>query len=124
MKGQVFMIVSVFVLLFLLLLRINTQTIDLNQKDLFQEDFSNLKSELTRTIDISLLNQESLQGNLNDFIAFSKEFYNNKGYTEDLNYSITTAGDVTTVYLNISFSSGKSYLRQDLIINRTLRVFA
>jgi trans-2-enoyl-CoA reductase len=124
MKGQVFMIVSVFILLFLFLLRINTQTIDLKPKDLFYEDFSNLKGEIIKTIDISLLNQENLQNNLNDFITFSKEFYNNKGYTEDVNYSISTTGDVTTVYLNISFASSKSYLRQDLIINRTLRVFA
>jgi trans-2-enoyl-CoA reductase len=123
MKGQVFMIVSVFILLFLFLLRINTQTIDVKPEDLFYKDFSNLKNELVKTIDISLLNQENLQNNLNDFIAFSKDFYNNKGYKEDVNYSISTSGDVTTVYLNISLTSSNSYLKQNLIINRTLSVF-
>jgi hypothetical protein len=123
MKGQVFMIVSVFILLFLFLLRINTQTIDVKPEDLFHEDFSNLKSELVKTIDISLLNQENLQSNLNDFIIFSTDFYKNKGYIEDIDYSISTSGDVTTVYLNISLASSNSYLKQNLIINRTLSVF-
>jgi hypothetical protein len=123
MKGQVFMIVSVFILLFLFLLRINTQTIDVKPEDLFHEDFSNLKSELVKTIDISLLNQENLQSNLNDFITFSTDFYKNKGYIEDIDYSISTSGDVTTVYLNISLASSNSYLKQNLIINRTLSVF-
>lgn len=124
MKGQVFMIVSIFILLFLFLLRINTQTIDVRPEDMFHEDFSNLKNELIRTIDISLLNQENLMGNLNSFIIFSTDIYKNKGYTEDVQYSISTSGDSTTVYLNISLSSANSYLKESLIINRTLSVFA
>ena len=123
MKGQVFMIVSVFILLFLFLLRINTQTIEVKPDDLFYEDFSNLKNELLRIIDISLLNQENLQNNLNDFITFSTNMYRNKGYTEDVEFSVSTAGDVTTIYLNITLSSSKSYLKENLIINRTLSVF-
>ena len=123
MKGQVFMIVSLFILLFLFLLRLNTQTLDLSPKDLFYEDFSNLKNELVKTIDISLLNQENLQNNMNDFITFSTDFYKNKGYTEDVNYSISTLGSVTTVYLNVSLASSNSYLKENLIINRTLSVF-
>lgn len=123
MKGQVFMIASLFILLFLFLLRINTQTIDLSPKDMFIKDFSNLKSELVKTIDISLLNQENLQNNLNDFITFSTDFYKNKGYTEDVNYSVSISSSVTTVYLNISLTSSNSYLMENLIINRTLSVF-
>ena len=123
MKGQVFMIVSVFILLFLFLLRINTQTIDVKPEDLFYKDFSNLKNELVKTIDISLINQENLQNNLDDFISLSTNVYNNKGYAEDVIYSISTAGDVTTVYLNISLTSSNSYLKENLIINRTLSVF-
>jgi hypothetical protein len=117
------MIASVFILLFLFLLRINTQTIDVKQDDMFHEDFANLKSELVKTVDVSLLNQENLQDNLDDFITFSTDFYNNRGYTEDVDYSISTSGDMTTVYLNVTLSSSNSYLRQDLIINRTLSVF-
>lgn len=123
MKGQIFILVSVFVLLFLFLMRINTQTTEIKQDDLFYKDFSNLKEEFIKTIDISILNQENLQNNLNNFITFSTNVYRNKGYTEDVDYSISTSGDITTVYLNISLTSSKSYLKENLIINRTLSVF-
>ena len=123
MKGQVFILISVFVLLFLFSLRISTQAIDVSTGDIFSEDFYNLKDELVRTVDISLINQESLQTNLDDFIAFSKEFYSRKGYKEDVQYSISSVGDMTTVYLNVSLNSSSSYLMQGLIINRTMSVF-
>ena len=123
MKGQIFILVSVFILLFLFLMRANTRTIEVKPEDLFYEDFSNLKNEFIKTIDISILNQENLQNNLNDFIDFSTDVYKNKDYTEDIDYSISTSGDVTVVYLNISLRSGKSYLKENLIINRTLSVF-
>lgn len=123
MKGQVFILISVFVLLFLFSLRISTQAIDVSTRDMFSEDFTNLRDELVRTVDVSLINQESLQTNLDDFIAFSNEFYRRKGYTEDVQYSISSLGDVTTVYLNVSLNSSSSYLMQGLIINRTMSVF-
>jgi hypothetical protein len=123
MKGQVFMIVSIFTLLFLFLLRVNTQTVDLRTHDLFYEDFSNLKGELVKTIEVSILNQENLQNNLDDFIDFSTDFYKSKGYSETVAYSISMSGGTTTVYLNVSLSSDDSYLKEDLLINRTLSVF-
>jgi len=123
MKGQIFILVSVFVLLFLFLMRINTQTIEVKPEDLFYEDFSNLKNEFIKTIDISILNQENLQNNLNDFIDFSTDVYKDKGYTENIEYSISASGDVAVVYLNISLRSSNSYLKENLIINRTLSVF-
>lgn len=122
MKGQVFILISIFVLLFLFSLRMSTETIETKQEDMFFEEFTNLKRELTRTIDTSLLNQQNLQSNLEDFIALSKEFYNRKGYAEEVEYSIET-GPMTTVHLNISLTTDKSYLKQSLIIKRTLAVF-
>jgi hypothetical protein len=105
-------------------MRINTQTIDVKPDDLFYEDFSNFKSELIETIDMSILNQENLQSNLNNFIDFSDSIHRNKGYTQDIEYSISTTGDSTVVYLNITLESDNSYLMENLIINRTLSVFA
>jgi hypothetical protein len=124
MKGQVFILISIFVLLFLFSLRISTEAVEVRPEDMFYEDFSNLKGEFVRTIDVSLINQENLQDNLDDFIAFSKEFYSRKGYNEEVSYSVSASGDTTTVYLNISLNSSSSYLMQGLIINRTLLVFA
>ena len=124
MKGQVFIIISVFVLLFLLSLRMGTQTTDIKQEDNFISDYKSLKNELINTIDLSLVNRQSVQNNLNNFISFSTDFYKRKGYTEEVDYSITEVGDVTTVYLNISMTSDSSYLKQSIIINRTTEVFA
>jgi hypothetical protein len=123
MKGQIFILISIFVLLFLFSLRIGTESVEIGPGDTFYEDFSNLKNELIRTVDISLINQESLQGNLDNFVAFSKDFYARKGYTENVEYSVSALGDVTTIYLNVSLNSTNSYLMQGLIINRTLSVF-
>jgi len=123
MKGQVFIVVSIFVLLFFLLMKINTQTIEVKPEDLFYEDFSNLKNEFIKTVDISLLNGEGVSINLDDFIDFSTNVYKNKGYTENIEYDIQSSGDTTTVYLNISLTSDRSYLKENLIINRTLSVF-
>lgn len=123
MKGQVFIIISIFVLLFLLSLRMGTQTTDINQEDLFINDYNSLKNELVNTIDLSLVNRQSVQNNLNSFVSFSTEFYKRKGYEEDVDYTISEAGDVTTVYLNISMTSDSSYLKQSIIINRTTKVF-
>lgn len=124
MKGQVFILISIFVLLFLFSLRMGTETVDVSQEYTFFDDYTNLKNEFVRTIDMSLLNQENLQSNLESFITFSSDFYKRKGYDEDVKYSINSSGNVTTVYLNISLSSGNSYLKQDLIINRTLVAFS
>ena len=123
MKGQIFILISIFVLLFLFSLRIGTETTDIRQEDMFFEDFSNLKNELMRTIDVSMLNQDNLQDNLDNFISFSKGFYSSKGYTEDVEYTISSVGDSSTVCLNITLESDKSYLKESLIIKRTL-VFA
>ena len=114
--------ISIFVLLFIYSLRISTQTSEASE-DLLFEDFTNLRGEFIRTVDMSVLNGESLQDNLDDFVAFSKDFYNRKGYAEDVQYSVETVGDAVTVYLNITLSSDDSYLKEGLIINRTLKVF-
>ena len=122
MKGQVFIISSILVLIALLITRLNTQTVDVRQDESFYESFSNLKNELIKTIDVSLLNQPlNLQDNLTDFIRFSNSTFNKKGYVESVNYSVSQ-GPTTIVYLNVSLSSGNSYLLENLIINRTVYV--
>jgi len=120
MKGQIFIIASILVLLALFITRLNTQTVDVGQDEMFYESFSNLKTELIKTVDLSLLNQLSdLQPNLNDFIGFSKEVFKKRGYTESVTYSISSEHTIV-VYMNISLSSKNYYLLENLIINRTV----
>lgn len=119
MKGQIFIITSILVLLALFITRISTKTIDVKQDELFYESFSNLKNELIKTVDLALINGESVSERLGNFTDFSKDVFKKKGYTENVIYSISP-GPTTIVYLNISLSSSNSYLLESLIINRTV----
>lgn len=118
MKGQIFIIASVLILLSLILIRINTRTFEIKEEKLFYENFLNLKNELINTVDISLLNQESISNNLDGFITFSRDVFKQKGYEESVNYSISTLGNSRTVFLNISLKSDDSEILENLIINR------
>jgi uncharacterized protein YxeA len=119
MKGQIFIITSVLILIALFITRISTKTVDIKQDELFYESFSNLKNELIKTIDLALINQESVSDRLSNFTDFSKDIFKKKGYEESVNYSVLT-WPTTIVYLNISLSSNNYYLLERLIINRTV----
>jgi len=119
MKGQIFIVTCVLILVALLLTRISTKTVDLEEDELFYESFSNLKNELIKTVDLALINQESVSGKLDNFIEFSKDVFKKKGYKADVNYSVSE-GATTIVYINVSLSSSKSYFLDSLIINRTV----
>jgi hypothetical protein len=121
MKGQIFIITSVLILIALLIVRINTQTTEIKTDETFYEDFSNLKNELINTIDFSIMTDTTnLENNLIDFIGFSKSVFQKRGYNEDVTYLITVNGDNRIIYLNVSLNSSKSYLKENLIINRTV----
>jgi ABC-type Mn2+/Zn2+ transport system ATPase subunit len=116
MKGQIFILTSVLILIALLIARETTKTVDVKQDGLFYESFSNLRSELIKTVDIALLNQESVSDRLDDFIGFSNDTLRKRGCIESVNYSISS----NVVYLNISLARDNSYLVDRLIINRTV----
>jgi len=116
MKGQIFILTSILILIALFIARETTKTVDVKQNELFYESYSNLKSELIKTIDLALLNGDSVSDKLQNFKDFSTEVFKKKGYVESVNYS--TSGNV--VYLNVSLTRGNSYLLDSLIINRTV----
>ncbi|MBN2202623.1 MAG: hypothetical protein JW700_00330 [Candidatus Aenigmarchaeota archaeon] len=123
MKGQVFILISIFVLIFLFSLRAGTETVEIMQSDMFLDDFNNLKSEIVSTIDTSLLNRQSVEGNLDDFISFTEDFYARKGYNQTVAYSVSRTSNQTAVLLNITLQSSNSYLSESLIIRRDVLVF-
>jgi hypothetical protein len=116
MKGQIFIITSILILIALLLIRANTKTIEIEPEELFYENFLNLRNELISTIDLSLLNGDVVSTNMNNFISFSTGVLKKKGYDETVTYFV----DGNVIYLNVSLSSGRSYLKENLIINRTV----
>lgn len=116
MKGQIFVLTSIMILVILLLVRSSTNTQAADQSDQFYLSFSNLEAELTKTVDLALVNRGDVAASLDDFISFSKDVYSRHGYTESVNY--TLGG--TSVYLNVSLRSSDSYFMNSLIINRTV----
>ena len=119
-KGQVFIILTVFILLGLIFLRVSTKTILEKPQDFLSENFLNLKNELVQTVDISLMKNEDVQTNLNEFIAFSTDALKQRGYSESVSFSLSTIGSTTTVNFEASLSFGKEYLNDSFKVERTV----
>jgi len=120
MKGQIFIMAAVLVLIALILLRNTIKPIEIKPKNYLYENFVNLKNELIRTVDISILNQEDVTTNLNDFIMFSKDVLEQKGYNENIEFVITTYGNTTEVFVNLTLKLENSFIEDNFIINRTV----
>jgi hypothetical protein len=116
MRGQMFVVPCVTLLLVILLLGVSIHMEQTRSSASFYQSFYNLKSQLERTVDLSLLNHESVEGNLDDFIAFSSEINSRKGYVESVEYDLSP-GRIT---LTVSLRSSDSYLTSDIILDRTV----
>ena len=120
MKGQIFILIAVMVLLALILLRNAVELPEIKSDDYLYEGFTNLKSELIKTVDVSLLNNQDISANLNSFITFSKQVLGNRSYAEDVKFSITSYGNTTEIHMNITLSQSNSFIEDKFIINRTV----
>jgi hypothetical protein len=120
MKGQIFIMAAILVLIALILLMNSIRPIEIQSKDFLYENFFNLKNELIKTVDISLLDQEDVTTNLNNFIIFSTEVFNQRGYNENVKFDIITYGNTTEVYMNVTLELGNSFIEDKFIINRTV----
>ena len=118
MKGQIFVITSIMILIAIFLIRINTYTFEVKQDELFYENFDNLRTELINTIDVSLVNQDNINTNLDDFITFSTNVLKRRDFEEDVNYTVSINGNERTININVSLKSDKSEILENLIINR------
>ena len=118
MKGQIFIITSIMVLVTLFLLRVNTQTFEIEEDEQFYDNYNNLRNELANTIYLSLVNHENININLDGFIAFSTNVLKRKGFTEDVNYTVSINGNERTVDMNVSLKSDKSEILENIIIKR------
>jgi len=120
MKGQIFIMIAVLVLIVLILLKNAIQPVEIEPKSFLYENFINLKNELIRTVDISILNQEDITTNLNNFITFSESILEQRGYMENVEFEISTYGNTTEVYMNVSLVLENSFIEDKFIINRTV----
>ncbi len=120
MKGQIFIMTAVLVLIALILLKNAIQPIEIEPKSFLYENFVNLRNELIKTVDISILNQEDVATNLNNFIIFSKNLYAQRGYNETVEFNVITYENTTEVHMNVSLELGNSFIEDKFIINRTV----
>ena len=120
MKGQIFVLASVMILIVLLMLQNSIRPFELKDENSLYENFVNIKGELIRTVDVSLINQEGVSSNLEECIGFSKDVMGRKGYTEQVMYSVSTYGNTTVVQMNFTLSLGNSFIEDNFIINRTV----
>jgi hypothetical protein len=120
MKGQIFVMIAVLVLIALLLLRNSIRPSAIKPEDFLYENFVNLKNELTKTVDVSILNKDNVTANLNSFIAFSKDVLGRKGYNEDVKFDVSTHGNTTEVHMNVTLKLENSFIEDNFIINRTV----
>ena len=120
MKGQVFILMAVMVLIALILLRNVIQPPEIKSDNYLYENFINLKTELIRTVDLSLLNRDDVSANLNNFTSFSKGVFNKRGYAEDVKFNTLFYGNTTEVHMNITLAQGNSFIEDQFIINRTV----
>jgi len=120
MKGQMFIIISVIVLLALILLKNAIKPAETRTENFIYENFVNLKDEMIKTIDLSILNKEDVSTNLNSFITFSKTVLGSKGYNEDVRYNTIFYGNTTEVHMNITLRLENSFIEDRFIINRTV----
>ena len=120
MKGQIFIMTAVLVLIVLILLKNAIQPVEIEPKSFLYENFINLKNELIRTVDISILNQQDITTNLNNFITFSGSILEQRGYSETVEFEISTYDNTTEVYMNVSLILENSFIEDKFIINRTV----
>ena len=122
MKGQMFIMASVMVLIALLLLQNSIRSFEQVPRYNIYDTFSNIKSELIRTVDISIANNEAVSTNLDSFIDFSKEVMSRRGYNEDVHYVVYNNGNTVEVHFNLTMGLQKSFIENNFIINRTVFV--
>ena len=108
------------ILIALLLLQNAIRPLETVPKSNLQESFSNVKAEIERTVDMSLLKGEDVSTNLDSFILFSKDVMTSRGYAQEATYSISSFGRIFSVQMNLSLSSGSSFIQDEFIINRTV----
>lgn len=120
MKGQMFMLIAVIVIVSLLMLRNSMTSFQASSDDRLQRNFADLRREMVNVVDLSLKNQDNMEANLNDFVSFSIEAMRGMGYNESVQFSVASAEGNVSVSFDITLSYGSSYMQDSFIVNRRL----
>ncbi len=113
MKGQIFIVVSILIVVSLLGLSIGMKNIII-EESYIQDYFVNTRSEVKNTIELSLLSEEDFSNNLDAYILFSTQVLEDKGITQDISYII----DPTEILVNIYLEKGEEYYSDQIVVQR------
>jgi len=113
MKGQIFITVSILVAVTLLVLTINSFSTQENDPYLYNY-FINLKTELTNTVDLAILDNRDIAASINQYSDFSDKLLSNKGYTQRINFNVKETSAVIDIYLG----KGEEYYQDTIVLDR------
>jgi hypothetical protein len=116
MKGQIFITVSILVAVTLLVLTINSFTTQENDQYLYNY-FTNLKTELTNTVDIAILDNlddSGISARIDQYSDFSNTLLSGKGYTQKIVYNANVNGATIDIYLG----KGEEYYQDTIVLDR------
>lgn len=115
MKGQIFITVSILVAVTLLVLTINNYSVQEKDQYLYNY-FTNLKTEMTNTVDNAILDSKDVSKSIEEFSSFSNKVLFSKGYVQTIKYNVFGNSAVIDIYLG----KGDEYYRDTLVIDRTV----
>jgi len=135
MKGQMFIIAALVMIVVMVSLRSNLSLANVleNQRHLVSSfdtlEFSNIRSEMVRTLYISYNSTANMTNNLNNFNSFVRDVMTAKSVEFDsliveTYYTNLTANQNTTVTVNVLYSLGKDMQFLNLTFNGTSQTFS
>jgi hypothetical protein len=135
MKGQMFIIAALVMIVVMVSLRSNLSLANVleNQRHLVSSfdtlEFSNIRSEMVRTLYISYNSTANMTNNLNNFNSFVRDVMTAKSVEfdsliEKTYYTNLTANQNTTVTVNVLNSLGKDMQFLNLTFNGTSQTFS
>ncbi|MCD6476917.1 MAG: hypothetical protein J7K26_01975 [Candidatus Aenigmarchaeota archaeon] len=115
MKGQAYTILAIFLVVSLLSLSLLFKENHIEKTNI-QSIFLNVKNEIIKTVELSILDDNDISTNLDDFILFLNKYLESRNYNIETKYTINT--DKVEIYLKISDKN--SYIQDKFNINRKI----
>ncbi len=118
MKGQVYITVTILILIFLVLLRVETNISPQKVNPPLFDYYHNIREEAIQTVDLSLLNEDKIETSLDNFISLTSDTLDERGIESTMSYSVKTTGNSIEVSFDLYLKSGKSFLSDTITIER------
>ncbi len=130
-KGQTFLIIAIVVIILLIMLKTSLNLLEVIENKRYLESsidrlsFENLRSELTKTIQISY-EQSNITENIEYFVHFSRRILNQRGFVLkavliQTVHPIVAAGVETRLNISILNLLGEEMLELDLDLNGSVK---